>query len=231
MRWRGLTTSMTLEKVLGALLRLRRRIRSPESACHGPGFRWLRRLCCTRSAGRAGPPVGCWSPTDHRGGPGFDVGDDPPVPPRNNLWPVVPPTRSGPPVLATSAQREADILASWDSPGVRTGSLPVHRGVPVAANQGDLNVAATVAAFVACSPRFLARLGPRFLDAADEIDHPGLAFLSWITSALSLFDDRGGRSARRRERVGSGCGECLRVEGWLSHSVSDRFPPARTGRG
>ena len=61
----------------------------------------------------------CWSPTGHPGGPGSRCWRRSASSPRNNSSPAARPTRSGPPMPATSPEREADILALWDSPRQR----------------------------------------------------------------------------------------------------------------
>jgi hypothetical protein len=130
------------------------------------------------------------------------------------------------------AGREADILALWDSPRQReaydwfTAELANLRTTfRWAADQGDLDVAATIATYAAFVG-FLAEIyepiawAEEILDAARAMDHPRLAFLYVIASqcwVAGRIEGAVGYSEAAQEHIGSGCGEVpYGIEGWLA---------------
>ena len=108
------------------------------------------------------------------------------------------------------AGREADILAWWDSPRQRdaytwfTAELAnLRTAFRWAADQGDLDVAATIATYAAFVG-FLAEIyepiawAEEILDAARAMDHPRLAFLYVIASQCWIAGRTGSTDVRGR---------------------------------
>ena len=99
----------------------------------------------------------CWSPTGLRGGPGFRCWRRSASSPRNNSSPAVTAERKVRTAHARYfAEREADILALWDSPRQReayswlTVEMPnLRTAFRWAADHNDLDTAATIAHYAA----------------------------------------------------------------------------------
>ena len=96
----------------------------------------------------------CWSPTGHRGGPGFRCWRRSASSPRNNSSPAARQPRSRTAHARYFAGREADILALWDSPRQReaydwftTELANLRTAFRWAADHGDLDAAATIATY------------------------------------------------------------------------------------
>ena len=126
-----------------------------QSACAVGGFddptttpSWI---CSTRWCASR-----CWSPTGHRGGPGFRCWRRSASSPRSNSSPAARPTEVRAAHARYFAGRETDILALWDSPRQReaydwfTAELAnLRTAFRWAADHGDLDVAATIATYAA----------------------------------------------------------------------------------
>ena len=103
----------------------------------------------------------CWSLTGLRGGPGFRCWRRSASSPRSNSSLAAKLPRYGPPTARYFAGREADILALWDSPRQReaydwftTELANLRTAFRWAADQGDLDVAATIATYVGLARRY-----------------------------------------------------------------------------
>ena len=136
----------------------------------------------------------CWSPTGHRGGPGFRCWRRSASSPRNNSSPAARPTEVRTAHARYFAGREADILALWDSPRQReaydwfTAELAnLRTAFRWAADHGDLDVAATIATYAAFLGFWVENYEPiawaeELIEPARAVDHPRLAFLYVMAS-------------------------------------------------
>ena len=148
----------------------------------------------------------CWSPTGPRGGPGSRCWRRSASSPRNNSSPAVRPPRSATAHARYFAGREADILALWDSPRQREAYdwfnvefANLRTAFRWAADRGDLDVAATIATYVALLGLLVDNYEPiawaeELIEPARAVDHPRLAALYVMASLCWLAGtDRGGR--------------------------------------
>ena len=158
----------------------------------------------------------CWSPTGHRGGPGFRCWRRSASSPRNNSSPAARPTEVRTAHARYFAGRETDILALWDSPRQReaydwfTAELAnLRTAFRWAADHGDLDVAATIATYAA----FLGFLGRELrADSLGRRAHrarprrrPSPARVP-VCDGVAVLDgrtDRGGCPLQRRRPDGS----------------------------
>ena len=136
----------------------------------------------------------CWSPTGHRGGPGFRCWRRSASSPRNNSSPAAKPSEVRAAHSRYFAGREADILALWDSPRQReaydwfTVELAnLRTAFRWAADHGDLDVAATIATYAGLLGDWVQTYEPiawaeELIEPARAVDHPRLAFLYVIAS-------------------------------------------------
>ena len=124
-------------------------------------------------------------------------------------------TRPVPRMPATSPEREADILALWDSPRQReaydwfTVELAnLRTAFRWAADHGDLDVAAAIATYAAFLGLLVENLEPiawaeELIEPARAVDHPRLAFLYVIASLCwTAGTDRGGCPLRDAGQIG-----------------------------
>ena len=136
----------------------------------------------------------CWSPTDHRGGPGFRCWRRSASSPRSNSSRAVRPTEVRTAHARYFAGREADIMALWDSPRQReaydwfTAELAnLRTAFRWAADHGDLDVAAPIATYAAFLGLWVENYEPiawaeELIEPARAVDHPRLAFLYVMAS-------------------------------------------------
>jgi predicted ATPase len=99
------------------------------------------------------------------------------------------------------AEREADILALWDSPRQREANdwftielANLRTAFRWAADQGDLDVAATIATYVGLFGALVQTLEPvawaeELIEPARAVDHPRLAFL-YLSASLCWMTGR-----------------------------------------
>ena len=185
-----------------------------QSACAVAGFddststpSWI---CSTRWCASR-----CWSPTGHRGGPGFRCWRRSASSPRSNSSPAARPTEVRTAHARYFAGREADILALWDSPRQReaydwfTAELAnLRTAFRWAADHGDLDVAATIATYAAFLGFWVENYEPiawaeELIEPARAVDHPRLASLYVMASQCWIVrTDRGGCRLQRRRPDG-----------------------------
>ena len=136
----------------------------------------------------------CWSPTGPRGGPGFRCWRRSASSPRNNSSPAAKHPRFGPPTRGTSPDAKP---TSWPC-GTAPASVQAYDWFTVelanlrtafrwAADQGDLDVAATIATYAGLLGVGVQTLEPiawaeELIEPARVADHPRLAFLYVIAS-------------------------------------------------
>ena len=123
--------------------------------------------------------------------------------------------RFGPPTPAYFAGREADILALWDSPRQREAYdwftielANLRTAFRWAADQGDLDAAATIATYAGWLGAAVQTLEPiawaeELIEPARAVDHPRLAFLYVIASlcyTTGRIEAAVGYSRRRPDR-------------------------------
>jgi predicted ATPase len=141
------------------------------------------------------------------------------------------------------AQREADILARWDSPRQReaydwfTAELANLRAAfRWAADQGDLDVAATLASYVGLLGFMVQTFEPitwaeELIEPARTVDHPRLAFL-YVMASLCYASGRieaavgyadAGQIVLGRSREALPCG----IEAWLGAGYMTIGQPGR----
>ena len=140
----------------------------------------------------------CWWPTGLRGGPGFRCWRRSASSPRSNSSPVARRPKSGPRTRAYFAGREADIMALWDSPRQRDAYdwftlelANLRTAFRWAADQGDLDVAATIATYAGWLGARVQTYEPiawaeELIEPARAVDHPRLAFLYAIASLCCM---------------------------------------------
>ena len=188
----------------------------------------------------------CWSPTGHRGGPGFRCWRRSASSPRNNSSPAARPTEVRTAHARYFAGREADILALWDSPRQReaydwfTAELAnLRTAFRWAADHGDLDVAATIATYAGFLGCLVENYEPiawaeELIEPARAVDHPRLAFLYVIASQCCMagrieaavrYSDAG------QMVLGSGRDEVpFGIEGLLGGAYMCIGQPERCGR-
>jgi len=129
------------------------------------------------------------------------------------------------------AGREADVLARWDSPRQREAYTwftielaNLRTAFRWAADQGDLDVAATIATYVAFLGSFVENYEPtawaeELIEPARDVDHPRLATLYVMASQCYLagrIDEAVRYSDAGQSVLGSGRDEVpYGAEGWL----------------
>ena len=142
------------------------------------------------------------------------------------------------------AGREADIMARWDSPRQReaydwfTAELPnLRTAFRWAADQGDLDTAATIATYAGYLG-FLAEIyepiawAEDLVEPARAVDHPRLAFLYVIASLCCVagrIEAAVGYSDAGQTVVGNDCNEVpYGIHGWLGSSYTYTGQPERS---
>ena len=142
---------------------------------------------------------------------------------------------------ATSPEREADILALWDSPRQReaydwfTAELAnLRTAFRWAADQGDLDVAATIATYAALLGFLVENYEPiawaeELIEPARAVDHPRLAFL-YVMASQCWMPGRIEAAVRYSDAgqmvIGSGRDEVpYGVEGWLGAAYMSSASP------
>ncbi len=144
------------------------------------------------------------------------------------------------------AGREADILALWDSPRQReaydwfTVELAnLRTAFRWAADQGDLDVAATIATYAAFLGFWVDNYEPiawaeELIEPARAVDHPRLAFLYVMASLcwmLGRIEAAVGYADAGQTVIGSGRGEVpFGLEGCARHCVPGHRPARTVGR-
>jgi predicted ATPase len=142
------------------------------------------------------------------------------------------------------AEREADVLALWDSPRQReaydwfTIELPnVRTAFRWAADNGDLDIAAALATYAAFIGFLAENYEPiawaeEIVEPARAIDHPRLAFVYVIASmcwVVGRIEAAVGYSEAAQISIGSGCGEIpYGIEGWLGSAHQIIGQPGRS---
>ena len=188
----------------------------------------------------------CWSPTGHRGGPGFRCWRRSASSPRSNSSPAARPTEVRAAHARYFAGREADILALWDSPRQReaydwfTVELAnLRTAFRWAADHGDLDVAATIATYAALLGFWVDNYEPiawaeELIEPARAVDHPRLAAL-YVMASQCWMPGRIEAAVRYSDAgqmvIGSGRDEVpFGIEGLLGAAYLVIGQPERYGR-
>ena len=141
------------------------------------------------------------------------------------------------------AGRETDILALWDSPRQReaydwfTAELAnLRTAFRWAADQGDLDIAATIATYAAILGFAVENYEPiawaeELIESARAVDHPRLAFLYVIASlcwVVGRIEAAVGYSDAGQTVVGNDCDEVpFGIHGWLGSAYLFTGQPER----